>query len=116
MTSLLKKAKKNSPHLGHKIQQLKNKQLVLETKMVQQLLRALKTHQGFSLPFPILMGGMLDVMEQVKANSHQAEVWTVAGRKFLRQRSRQPSNITSSKNNPAISKLPTAMEKTHDQA
>ncbi len=116
MTSLPKKVQKTSSHLANKIQQLKEKQHILETKMVQQLHRALKTQQGFSLPFPTLIGGLLEVMEQAKANSHQVEVWNVSGGKFLRQRIKQQSTITSSKNSSAVSKLPTPMEDAHDQA
>lgn len=116
MTSSSKKSQKTSSHLDNKIQQLKDKQQTLETKMVQQLYRALKSHQGFLLPFPTLMGGLIDVMEQAKSDSHQAEAWNVSGGKFLRQRIRQQSNVTPSKSNPEVSKLPTAMEKSHDQA
>ncbi len=114
MASLSKKVQKSSQTIDTKIQQLKDKQHALETKMVQQLHRALKSHQGFSLPFPTLMGGLIDIMEQVKANSHQVEVWNVAGGKFLRQRNKQPSNILFSKNSPEVSELPTAMENAHD--
>jgi hypothetical protein len=116
MTSLSKKTQKSSQAIDEKIQQLKNKQYTLETKMVQQLHRALKTHQGFSLPFPTLMGGLIDVMEQVKANSNQAEAWNVSGGKFLRQRIKQQSQIPPSKNCPAVSTLSTAMENPYDQA
>ena len=116
MASLSKKIQKSSQPIDTKIQKLKDKQQVLETKMVQQLHRALKSHQGFSLPFPTLMGGLIDVMEQAKANSHQVEAWNTSGKKFLRKRTKQQSKILSSKNNPAVSKLPTAMEKSHDQA
>jgi hypothetical protein len=116
MASLPKKAQKSSQPIDAKIQKLKDKQHTLETKMVQQLHRALKTHQGFSLPFPTLMGGLLDVMEQAKLNSHQVEAWNTSGGKFLRQRTKQQSTITSSKNSPAVSTPSTAMEKSHDQA
>jgi len=116
MTSLPKKVQKTSGHLANKIQQLKNKQHVLEIKMVQQLHRALKTHQGFYLPFPTLMGGLMEVMEQAKVNSNQAEAWNVSGGKFLRQRIKQQSQIPPSKNCPAVSTLSTAMENPHDQA
>lgn len=116
MASLSKKTQKSSQPIDAKIQKLKDKQLVLETKMVQQLHRALKTHQGFSLLFPMLMGGFIDVMEQAKVNSNQAEVWKVSGGKFLRQRIKQQSSVTSSKNSPAVSTPSTAMEKSHDQA
>ncbi len=116
MTSLSKKAQKSSQPINTKIQQLKNKQHVLETKMVQQLHRALKTHQGFSIPFPTLMGGLIDVMEQANTNSYQAEVWNVSGGKFLRQRTKQQSKNTDSKNISAVSTLSTAMENPHDQA
>jgi len=114
MTSLPKKVQKSSQPIDAKIQKLKAKQHALETKMVQQLHRALKSHQGFSLPFPTLMGGLMEVMEQAKTNSHQAEVWNVSGGKFLHQRNKQLSTIPSSKNSPAVSELPTAMEKSHD--
>ena len=114
MASSSKKDIKTSQSLSNKIQKLKDKQLTLETKMVQQLHRALKSHQGFSLPFPTLMGGLIDIMEQAKTNSHQAEVWNVSRGKFLHQRNKQLSTIPSSKNSPAVSELPTAMEKSHD--
>jgi len=116
MTSLPKKVQKTSSHLANKIQQLKEKQHILETKMVQQLHRALKSHQGFSFPFPTLMEGFIDVMEQAKADSNQVEAWNASGEKFLRQRIKQQSTITPSKNSPAISTSPTAMEKYHDKA
>ena len=116
MTSLSKKTQKSSHALDTKIQQLKDKQHVLETKMVQQLHRTLKSHQGFSLPFPTLMGGMIDVMEQAKANSHQVEAWNVSGEKFLRQRIKQQSKNIPSKNSHAVSTSSTAMENPHDQA
>jgi len=116
MTSLPKKVQKSSKPIDAKIQKLKDKQHGLETKMVQQLHRALKAHQGFSLPFPTLMGGLIDIMEQAKTNSHQAEAWNVSGGKFLRQRNTQPSSISLPKNNSAVSELPTTMEKSHDQA
>ncbi|MBP9776495.1 MAG: hypothetical protein ACH349_02025 [Candidatus Rhabdochlamydia sp.] len=116
MTSLPKKVQKTSSHFANKIQQLKEKQRALETKMVQLLHRALKIHQGFSLPFSVLMGGFIDVMEQAKTNSNQAEAWNVAGGKFLRQRNKQHSKIPSAKNSSAVSKSPAAMENTHDQA
>ena len=114
MTSLSKKTQKSSQPINTKVQQLKDKQHVLETKMVQQLHRALKSHQGFSLPFPTLVGGLIDVMEQAKANSHQAEVWNVSGGKFLRQRTKQQSKNTDSKNISAVSTSPAAMENPHD--
>jgi len=114
MTSLPEKVQKISSHLDNKIQQLKDKQHVLETKMVQQLHHALKNNQGFLLPFPVLMGGFIDVMEKAKTNSNQAEAWNVAGEKFLRKRTKQQPKITSAKNSPAISASPTAMEKYHD--
>ncbi len=114
MTSLSKKDQNTSQSIDDKIQKLKDKQHALETKMVQQLHRALKSHQSFSLPFPTLMGGFIDVIEQAKANSNQAEAWNVSGEKFLRQRIKQQSTITPSKNSPAISASPTAMEKYHD--
>lgn len=116
MASLSKKDQQSSQSIDAKIQKLKDKQHALETKMVQHLHRALKTQQGFSLPFPTLIGGLLEVMEQAKANSHQVEVWNVSGGKFMRQRIKQQSTITSSKNSSAVSKLPTPMEDTHDQA
>ena len=116
MTSVPENIQKPSSHLDNKIQQLKEKQHILETKMVQQLHRALKSHQGFSLPFPTLMGGLMEVMEQAKANSNQAEAWNMSGEKFLRQRNKQHSKIPSAKNSSAVSKSPAAMENTHDQA
>ncbi len=115
MASLSKKAQKSSQPLDTKIQKLKDMQHALETKMLQQLHRALKTHQGFSLPFPMLMGGLIDIMEQAKINAHQAEVWNVSGGKFLRQRNKQPSSIIASKNSPAVSEQPRTMENPHDQ-
>lgn len=111
-----KNNKNTSQYLDAKIQQLKDKQHILETKMVQQLHRVLKSHQGFSLPFPTLMGGLIEVMEQAKVNSHQAEAWNTSGRKFLRKRSKQQSNLLSSKNSPIVSAASTTMEKSHDQA
>lgn len=116
MTSLSKKDQNTSQSIDDKIQKLKDKQHALETKMVQQLHRALKSHQSFSLPFPTLMGGFIDVIEQAKANSNQAEAWNVSGEKFLRQRIKQQSTITPSKNSPAISEQPRTMENPHDQA
>lgn len=116
MTSLPKKAQQSSQLIDTKIQKLKAKQHTLETKMLQQLHRALKTHQEFSLPFPTLMGGLIDIMEQAKTNSHQAEVWNASGEKFLRQRTQQPSSIPSSKNSPEVSEQPRTMENPHDQA
>lgn len=116
MASLSKKAQKSSQLIDAKIQKLKDKQHALETKMVQRLHRALKTHQGFSFPFPTLMGGFIDVMEQAKTNSHQVEAWNTSGKKFLRKRTKQQSTITTSKNNPTVSTPPTAMENPHDQA
>ena len=115
MTSLSKKVKNSSQRIDNKIQHLKDKQHALETKMVQQLHRALKSHQGFSLPFPTLMGGFIEVMEQAKADSNQVEAWNASGEKFLRQRIRQPKN-TDSKNSSAVPVSTTAMEKTHDEA
>lgn len=116
MTSLPKKDQKTSNHLDNKIQQLKAKQHAIETKMVQQLHRALKSHQGFSLPFPTLMGGFIGVMEQAKTNANQVEAWKISGGKFLRQRTKQQPQILSSKNSSAISTPSTAMENPHDQA
>jgi hypothetical protein len=115
MVPLAKKLPKTSNHLIDKIQQLKEKQHALETKMVQQLHRALKIHHGFTIPFPALLGGLMDVMEQANANSHQAEVWKVSGEKFLRQRTKRRPQILPSKNSPAVSLSPTAMETSHDQ-
>jgi len=115
MTSLSKETQKSSQAIDTKIQQLKDKQNVLESKMVQQLHRALKTHQGFLLPFSTLMGGLIEVMGQIKANSNHVEAWNVSGGKFLRQRIRQQLTITSSENSHAVSTSSTAMEKAHDQ-
>ena len=64
---------------------------------------------------PILMGGLLEVIEQAKTNSHQVEAWNMSGRKFLRQRTKQQSKNTASKNISAVSELPTAMENSHDE-
>ncbi len=114
MASLSKRNQKSSQPIDAKIQKLKDKQHVLETKIVQQLHRALKSHQGFSLPFPALMGGLIDVMEQAKTNSNQAEAWNVAGGKFLHKRTKQQPKITSSKNISAVSTSPTAMENPND--
>ena len=116
MTSLSKKDQNTSQSIDDKIQKLKDKQHALETKMVQQLHRALKSHQSFSLPFPTLMGGFIDVIEQAKANSNQAEAWNVSGEKFLRQRTNQQSKSIPSKTRPAVSALPTTMENFHDEA
>jgi len=115
MASSSKKDTKTPQSLSNKIQKLKDKQHVLETKMVQQLHRTLKTHQGFSLPFPTLMGGLIEIIDQAKTNSNQAEAWNVSGEKFLRQRNKQPSKIPSSKDSSTVSKLPTAMENSHDK-
>lgn len=114
MTSVPKKIQKASSHLDNKIKQLKEKQHALETKMVLQLHRALKNHQGFLLPFPTLMGELIEMMEQAKANSNQAEVWNVSGKKFLHQRTKQQSKITSAKNSSAVSTVPAAMENPDD--
>ena len=116
MASLSQRNQKSSHVIDAKIQKLKDKQHALETKMVQLLHRALKSHQGFLLPFPTLMGGLIDIMDQAKTNSHQAEAWNVSGGKFLRQRNKQPSKLTFSKNSSAVSELPTTMENPHDEA
>lgn len=82
MTTLQKKAQA----LEQKIHHLKAQQQKIEHKIVQQLYRLLKSHHGFSIPFPALLGGMIQVIEQSKTDSHLMEAWKVSGEKFQRQK------------------------------
>lgn len=82
MTTLQKKAQA----LEQKIHHLKSQQQKIEHKIVQQLYRVLKSHHGFSIPFPALLGGMIQVIEQSKTDPHIMEAWKVSGEKFQRQK------------------------------
>ena len=87
MTSLQKKAEL----LEKKILSLKVQQQHIEHKITQELYRVLKIHNGFSIPFPALVGGILHVLEQAKTNPQLMEAWSISGEKFQYRRPKQQS-------------------------
>lgn len=92
--------------LENKILHLKVQQQNIETKMVQQLHQLLKSRHGFTIPFPTLLGGLIDVIEQAKVDPQRMEVWKVSGENFQRQRSTQKAKPVNPTNptNPKLSK------------
>jgi spermidine synthase len=82
---------KKAEVLEKKIHHLKSQQQHIENKIVQQLHRVLKRHNGFSIPFPALVGGIIHVIERSKTDPHLMEAWNVSGEKFLQQRQKNTS-------------------------
>ena len=101
MTCLQKKAET----LAKKIHHLKAQQQHIEHKIVQQLHRVLKSHNGFQVPFPTLVGGIIHIIEQSKTNPQLMEAWNTSGEKFPQQRPKQKSK---SKNSTAVPSHPTS--------
>lgn len=83
--------------ITQKIDALKAEQLELEKSISEQLFEVIKSLDGFSVAFPTLVGCIIDSIEKCKADSLKAEVWQLAGEKFLKAKSRS-LKTTSSRN------------------
>ena len=68
--------------IQQKIEDLKAEQLKIEQVVSLEILNALKKQDAFGLDFDALIGGLLDVIEQVKLNNSNTEGWRQAGQKF----------------------------------
>ena len=83
--------------ITQKIDALKIEQLELEKHITSQLFDIIKSLDGFSVPFPTLVGCIKETIEKCKTDFSKAEEWQLAGEKFLRAKSRS-SKTTSSPN------------------
>lgn len=78
--------------IQQKIEMLKAEQLKIEQTVSLEILDVLEKQDAFGLDFDALLGGLLYVIEQVKADSKETEGWRLAGQRF-----RGPSKPKASK-------------------
>ena len=77
--------------LDKKINDLNAQKKKIETDIAHQLLNVITAHSGFTLPFQVLVGGLVNVIETSKKDPQQMEEWQTAGEKFLKSRPRSSS-------------------------
>lgn len=77
--------------LEKRINDLSAQKKKIETDIAHQLLHVITAHSGFTLPFHVLVGGLISVIETSKKDPHQMEEWQTAGEKFLKSRPRSSS-------------------------
>ena len=70
--------------LDKKINDLNAQKKKIETDIAHQLLHVITAHSGLTLPFQVLVGGLINVIETSKKDPHQMEEWQAAGEKFLK--------------------------------
>lgn len=81
--------------ITQKIDALKAEQLELEKSISEKLFDVIKSLDGFSVPLPILIGGITEVIEKCKNDSSKAGEWHLAGEKFLKAKSRSTKTNSS---------------------
>ena len=81
--------------ISQKIDALKTQQLELEKSILSQLFDLIKSVDGFSIPFPILVGAIIEAIEKSKNNSKQSEEWHLAGEKFLKAKSKSTKSVAT---------------------
>jgi hypothetical protein len=74
--------------ISQKIDALKAQQLELEKTMSEQLFDLIKAINGFSVPFPTLVGAIIESIAKSKNDSKKSEEWHLAGEKFLKAKSK----------------------------
>mgnify|MGYP000585449551 CR=1 FL=1 len=74
--------------LDKKIEELNAQKQKIESDIAHQLLHVIKAHSGLTLPFHVLAGGLIDIIQTSKSHPHKMEEWQEAGAKFLRSRPR----------------------------
>lgn len=67
-----------------KIAGLKGEQAKIEQELANELLVILKKQQAMGLDFNALVGGLLYVIDSIKAKSDVVEGWQQAGAKFCK--------------------------------
>jgi len=77
--------------LDKKINDLNAQKKKIETDIAHQLLHVITAHSGFTLPFQVLVGGLIDVIQTSKSDPKKMEEWQGAGGKFLKSRPRSSS-------------------------
>lgn len=82
--------------LDKKINDLNAQKKKIETDIAHQFLHVITAHSGFTLPFQVLVGGLINVIETSKNDPHQMEEWQTAGEKFLKSRPRSSSRSKQS--------------------
>ena len=81
--------------ITQKIDALKAEQLELEKSISSQLFDVIKSLDGFSVPFPTLIGSIIESVEKCKNDSSKTEEWHLAGEKFLKAKSRSTKTTPS---------------------
>jgi hypothetical protein len=89
--------------LDKKIHDLNAQKKKIETDIAHQLLNVITAHSGLALPFHVLVGGLISIIETSKNNPQQMEEWQVAGEKFLKSRPRASSKSKRSTSSTAKS-------------
>ena len=87
--------------LDKKIEELKAQKKKIEEDIAHQLLQVIKAHSGFSLPFHVLVGGLMDVIQTSKSDPKKMEEWQTVGEKFQKYRSRSSSKPSQSSSSTA---------------
>ena len=67
-----------------KIASLKGEQAKIEQELANELLSVLKKQQALGLDFNALVGGLLYVIDNLRAKSEVVEAWQQAGAKFCK--------------------------------
>lgn len=67
-----------------KIASLKGEQVKIEQELANELLIILKKQQALGLDFNVLVGGLLYVIDSIKAKVDVVEGWQQAGAKFCK--------------------------------
>lgn len=81
--------------ITQKIDALKAEQLELEKSISSQLFEVIKSLDGFSVPFPTLVGCIVESIEKCKTDSAKMEAWQLSGEKFLKAKSKSLKTISS---------------------
>ncbi len=80
--------------ITQKIDALKAEQLELEKSISSQLFEVIKSLDGFSVPFPTLVGCIIESINECKKDSGKMEEWQIAGEKFLKAKSRSTKSLS----------------------
>lgn len=81
--------------ISQKIEALKAQQLEVEKSISSQIFELIKSLDGFSVPFPTLIGCIIESVENCKTDPMKAQVWQLAGEKFLKAKSRSYKTVSN---------------------
>ncbi len=91
--------------LQKKIDHLKAQQQKIEADIAHQLLQVIKTHSGFALPFPALVGGLMEIVQICKVEPQKMEAWQQAGEKFLKSKNKGKSTSKRKHSSTPVEKM-----------